>query len=190
VGSIGAGNAATALSQMVGKKINMTVPEIHIVPLKKVPEMLGGADNLVAGIYTRVLDDAVGGILLVFPRDSALSLADMLVGREVGSTKALSEMDRSSLIELGNILSASFLNAMAKLLSVTLIPSVPDVAFDMAGSVVDFMLIQLSNVGKQAIVLDVEFIEAAAKVRGHFFLLPDPKSLEVILESLGVHGGR
>ena len=95
-------------------------------------------------------------------------------------------MDESALMEIGNILSGSFLNALSYFTKMTLLPSLPALAVDMAGAILSVILIQLGQVGDYALVIETEFATEAYDVRGHFFLIPDPGSLNVILGTLGV----
>ena len=186
LGNIGAGNAATALSQLLNKKVEMSVPKIDVVPVEKVPMLMGAPDSLVIGVYLRVLGDVLGSMLLIFPRDSAFTLIDALRGTKAGSTKILSEMDRSAIKETGTIVAGAYLNALSVLTRRTLLPCAPNLAFDMMESIVDYILIGLSQMVEHVIVLEVEFVEAETKVKGFFFIIPDVDSLNVILEAIGM----
>lgn len=186
IGNIGAGNAATALSQIISRKIDMSVPRLNILPLSEVPEVVGGPDVMVAGVYLRVFGPAPGSILFLLPKDSAFALVDMSMGRQRGTTHLLCPMDESALMEIGNILAGSFLNALSYFTKMTLLPSLPALAVDMAGAILSAILIQLGRVGDHALLIDTEFSTEANDVRGHFFLIPDPGSLNVILGTLGV----
>ena len=186
VGNIGAGNAATALSQIINHKIDMTVPRVAILPLGEVPDVVGGAETMVAGVYLKVYGLAPGSILFLLPYSSAFSLVDMLMGRQHGETKTLSVIDESALMEIGNILAGSYLNALSHFTQLTLLPSIPALAIDMAGALLSVMLIQLGQVGDHALVIETEFSTETNDVKGHFFLIPDPGSLGTILTAIGV----
>lgn len=186
IGNIGAGNAATALSQLLNKRIDMTVPRVSVLPLERVPEVLGGPENIVAGIFLRVLGNAPGSVMFMLPRNSALVLVDMLLGKEIGTTKMLNDIDQSALKEIGNILAGSYLNALSMLTTLTLLPSVPALAFDMLGAILSVVLAELGQVGDYALVIETEFSETNKEVKGHFFLIPDPGSLNIILKAIGV----
>lgn len=186
VGNVGAGNAATALSQIINKKIDMSVPQVSILPLGEVPDVVGGPDTMVAGVYLRVFGPAPGSILFLLPRESALSLVDMLMGRERGYTQHLDAMDESALLEIGNILAGAYLNALSYFTRFTLLPSIPALAMDMAGAILSVILIQLGQMGDHALVIETEFSTEADGVKGHFFLIPDPGSLGTILTAIGV----
>lgn len=103
IGNIGAGNAATALAQMVNRKIDMKVPRISILPFAEVADTVGGAEALVAGINLQILGDIRGNMLFLLPAPSASLLVDMLFSRQEGQASGLDEMDRSALMEIGNI---------------------------------------------------------------------------------------
>ncbi len=186
IGNVGAGNAATALSQILNKKIDMSVPKVAILPLGEVPEVVGGPDSMVAGVYLRVFGPAPGSILFLLPRESAFCLVDMLMGKEHGTTQLLNSMDESALMEIGNILAGAYLNALSFFTKLTLLPSIPALALDMAGAILSVILIQLGQMGDHALVIETEFSTESKGVSGHFFLIPDPGSLSTILSAIGV----
>ena len=186
IGNVGAGNSATALSQLINRKIDMTVPQISIIPLGDVPDIVGGPDAMVAGVFLRVYGPAPSSILFLLPRDSAFSLVDMLMGREQGYTTSLNSMDESALMEIGNILAGAYLNALSYFTKLTLLPSIPSLAVDMAGAILSVILIQLGEMGDHALVIETEFTTENDGVKGHFFLIPDPGSLSIILAAIGV----
>ncbi|MGI6093285.1 MAG: chemotaxis protein CheC [Negativicutes bacterium] len=186
IGNVGAGNSATALSQIINRKIDMTVPQVAIMPLNDVPDVVGGPDAMVAGVYLRVFGPAPSSILFLLPRESAFYLVDMLMGREQGSTKSLISMDESALMEIGNILAGAYLNALSYFTNLTLLPSIPALAMDMAGAILSVILAQLGQMGDHALVIETEFTTDNDGVKGHFFLIPDPGSLNTILTAIGV----
>ena len=138
------------------------------------------------GIYLQMLGDARGNILIILPRESALKLLSRLLPREKSEGTLLTELEISALKEVGNILASAYLNALGALMRKTLIPSVPVLSFDMAGAVIDYVLIELGEVGDLALMVETEFFGEDEKISGQFFLLPDPESLKVILTSIGV----
>lgn len=186
VSNIGVAHAATALSQLIGRSISLQVPKVLITDITKVPAALGGAEKIVVGIYLQMLGDARGNILIILPRESALKLLSRLLPREKSEGTLLTELEISALKEVGNILASAYLNALGALMRKTLIPSVPVLSFDMAGAVIDYVLIELGEVGDLALMVETEFFGEDEKISGQFFLLPDPESLKVILTSIGV----
>lgn len=187
IGNIGAGNAATALATLINSKIDMSVPQVSIVPFNDVSTMLGGADKEVVGIFLRVTGSANANILFVLTVEKALRLADMLMGRSLGESRDLQEIERSAMAEVGNIIASTYLNALAMFTQLTLLPSVPAMAVDMAGALIDGVLARYGEVGDYVLVLETEFRKDFEDVVGHFFLLPEPGALDTILTALGVN---
>ncbi len=187
VSNIGMGHAATALSQMIGQNVRLRVPHVTIIEISQVPDCLGGAERLMVGITLQILGDARGSILLLFPQESAHHLLCSLLGRQ-GKGLVMNEISVSALKEVGNILASAYLSALGNLLNMTLIPSVPLLAYDMAGAVIDYVLIELSQVGDLALMVETVFSgdpDQDIDIKGHFFLLPDPVSLDILLNAIG-----
>ncbi|MBI1922205.1 MAG: chemotaxis protein CheC [Geobacter sp.] len=186
ISNIGMGHAATALSQLVGKTVHLDVPKVNILQISQVPEVLGGPQHLVVGIYMQILGDARGNILLIFPLESAMELVENLLLKRPAHGTALNELEVSTLKEVGNILSSAFLNALGTLLKLTLIPSVPILSCDMAGAVVDYVLIELGKAGDISLMVETEFRSEEDRIKGQFYMIPGADSLEIILTSLGI----
>lgn len=186
IGNVGAGNSATALSQIINHRIDMNVPEVSIVPLGEVPELVGGPEAMVVGVFLRVYGQAPGNILFLLPAESAFYLVDMLMGKKRGETQNLDYLDESALMEIGNILAGAYLNALYNLTKLSLLPSIPALAMDMAGAILNVVLIQLGQMGDHALVIETEFTTDEEGIKGHFFLVPDPGSLDTILTAVGV----
>lgn len=188
IGNIGAGNAATALSKMVGKRVNMEVPLVRVIPLKEVPEWLGGPEKEVLGVYLSVFGALTGHILFVMTIDDALKIMRILLGDMAPSRDQILEMDElasSAMGEIGNILSSSYLAALADFTGLHLNHSVPSIAVDMAGAIVDIVLIEISQHSDYALLIETVFVEEEDRITGYFMLIPDTGSLEIILQALG-----
>ncbi len=183
VSNIGAGHATTALSQMIDKTLQLQVPSVDILALDNVPDVVGGAEARVVGLYLKVFGDTRGNILLLFPEESAMKLVELLVGKEIDGDFELNDVETSALKEVGNILTSSYLSSIGKLLDMSLVPSVPGIAHDMAGAVMDYILIELSRVGDTALLIETQFLESDDQIQGHFFLIPDPSSLKTFVEA-------
>ena len=186
IGNVGAGNSATALSQIINKRIDMNVPKVALVPIEAVPDLVGGPDTIVVGVFLRVYGRAPGNILFLLPQKSAFYLVDTLMGREHGTTKKLDFMDESALMEIGNILSGAYLNAFFNFTHISMLPSIPALAMDMAGAILNVILVQLGQMGDQALVIETEFLAEDDGINGHFFLVPDPGSLAILIKGVGV----
>jgi len=179
--NIGMGHAATALNQMIGKTIHLTVPEAGLVHFDEIPELMGGADLVVAGIYFQIQGEVKGNILFIFPRRSTKNLCALLTGTEPEDDLSLSELHSSALMEIGNILASNYLAALERLLGKSMSPSVPGVAYDMAGAIVDGILMRVGEEVDQPLVVRASFMDEDHGVDGHLCLLLDPDSLRAIL---------
>ncbi|WP_231705778.1 chemotaxis protein CheC, partial [Effusibacillus lacus] len=133
IGNIGAGHAATALSVLMQKDIEMNVPRVHVVPLNEIDEVIGGAEQLVVGVFLRVEGDFPGSMFLMIKMSSAKMLLKILFGTEKDSDE-FSELEMSALMEIGNILGGSYLSAFSDFTGANLHPSVPALSIDMAGA--------------------------------------------------------
>ncbi|HJV46718.1 MAG TPA: chemotaxis protein CheC [Bacillota bacterium] len=185
VGNIGAGNAATALSKLISKEIDMLVPLVKIVGFDDIAEFVGGAENVVVSVYLRIIGDVPGNMFFIMSIESAKSLIKQMMGIEP-SEHGFSEMEISALSEIGNILIGSYLTSLADFTNLNMQPSVPSLAIDMAGAILSFGLIEMGQLGDYALAIDTVFLEDKELVEGHFFLLPDPESLEKVFSALGV----
>lgn len=186
IGNIGAGNAATALSKMLGRKVDMEVPKVRIVEFRDVSDILGGAEMTVVGILLNVSGDIKGNILFVLQIDAAHLLVNMLMGKPLENTDDFNEIEISALKEIGNILSGSYISALSELTSLDIKPSVPNMAIDMAGAILSVPAIEFGKVGDTVLYIETEFKEGSNRVIGDFFLIPDIGSYETMLKALGV----
>lgn len=186
IGNIGAGNAATALAKMLKKKIDMDVPKVKVLEFKDVNDVLGGAEKVVVGILLKVMGDLTGNIMFILDYEAAQILVNMLMGKAVTEVGEFDELDISALKEIGNILAGSYLSALSSLSNLTILPSVPDIAIDMAGAILSVPAIEFGKVGDTVLYIETEFSEGSTKVVGDFFLVPDVESYEILLKALGV----
>ncbi|NLM14035.1 MAG: chemotaxis protein CheC [Epulopiscium sp.] len=186
IGNIGAGNATTALSKMLNKKVDMGVPKVNILELKNVADILGGPENLVVGILLDVSGEISGMMMFVLEQQSAHVLVNILMERDIHDISEFTELDISALQEIGNILTGSYLSSLATLTKLNIISSIPQMAFDMAGAILSVPAIEFGKVGDKVLFIETEFAEGIDHVTGYFILIPDIDSFEKILMSLGV----
>ncbi|HHY74647.1 MAG TPA: chemotaxis protein CheC [Bacillus bacterium] len=192
VGNIGAGNAATALSKILGKKIDMNVPNVRIVSFDEMMDLVGGSEKVIASVFLRIEGDAPGSIYFMLPLEQARKYIKQMTGEENFSFEnpPYSELSVSALQELGNILSGSYLSALSDFTKLDFYPSVPALGIDMVGAILSYGLMEVSQESDFVIVIDTAVSEdddfTHASVRGHFFLLLDPGSFEKIFSALGV----
>lgn len=186
VANIGAGHAATALSQMTGQTIMISVPRIFIAPLEDVPPHVSGPEEPVAGVLMHMLGDLTGRTLLVFPSPIAIRLAELMLRRPKGSSTGLGELEQSAIKEAGNILSGQYMNALSDFMGMVLLPSPPSLAIDMSNALLESAYLQFSNDRDLVVCVESEFLmkDLGEVLRGFFLLLPDAPSLMAILKTL------
>lgn len=185
IGNIGAGNAASALASMIETKVDMDVPNVRVLEFKDVAGVLGGEENLVAGIYFELSEDIVGNMMFALDIESAINLSNLLYPRE-RTDDELDEMDISVLSEIGNILASSYANSLAQLTGLDIFISVPSISVDMAAAILSVPAIQFGLIADHALMIETVFQEGNDRVSGNFFLLPDLESFDKILMALGV----
>jgi chemotaxis protein CheC len=185
VGNIGAGHAATALSQMIGKKIYITVPKVLAVSLSEAVDVVGGPQALIAGVTMQVLGDVAAKIALILPRVSALQLAGLLTNQTSEERQILSVLEHSAIKEAGNILAGAYLNALTEFLGIMLLQSVPQLIFDLASAVMAEITKGMPK-DTEVIYIATEFMEAQHIIQGHFIMLPEKNSLDLILRAVRV----
>ena len=185
VGNIGAGHAATALSQMTGSPIMISVPLVHVAPLTEIAPQLAPGEDPVAAVLMDMMGDLTGRTLLVFPKATVMRVAERMLRRPLGSSVALGALERSAVMEAGNILSGAYLNALADFMGLVLLPSPPTLAVDAASAVVTPAFLRLDDAAEYVFVVETEFVvqDVAERLRGFFLLLPDPPSLRAILRA-------
>ncbi|MBK8249015.1 MAG: chemotaxis protein CheC [Gemmatimonadetes bacterium] len=186
VANIGAGHAATALSQMTGQTIMISVPTINIAALDEIPTHVGDPVEPVAAVLMEMKGDLQGRTLLVFPRPTAVRLAGLMLKRPGSTGDTLSALEESAIKEAGNILSAAYMNALSEFMGITLLPSPPSLAIDMAQAVLTTAYLQFGADKDMVFCVETEFVmhDAGERLRGFFLLLPELASLRAILRAV------
>ncbi|MEE8382570.1 MAG: chemotaxis protein CheC [Thermodesulfobacteriota bacterium] len=183
--SIATGNAATSLSALLGRKVDVTVPNIMVESVEKVPEILGGGGRIASVVYFLISGKISGSILLVLSSPESLRLANLLTGQKVDKMENLDEMGLSALKELGNIIIGSYMRVLADELKVRITHSVPGFAYDMLGAVLDELLAQMSLKTEYAVIMESEFIVREEVRRGHLVFILEPETTKAIIRALG-----
>ena len=186
IGNIGAGNATTALAQLLNTKVDMKVPKVELLEFSQVGEAMGGEEQLMAGIYQIVEGDISGSIMFLLEEKSAITLISKLMGTpEVDSAFEFGEMEHSALKEIGNIITGSYLSSLSMLTNLKIIASIPAISIDMCGSILSVPAIEFGAVGDKMLLIQTEFSDDM-KLTGFFILVPDLESYDKILSSLGM----
>lgn len=191
VASIGAGNAATALSQLVDHRIELEVPSLELVAIPDIPTLFGGPEQLVAAVYQKMLGDLSGGMVFLASRPTALALVDMLRNRAVGSSKSFGNEEEAHVAHTASVLMSAYLNAVGRLADLNILPGSPAVAFDMVGGILEAIAMEIGLRSSTALVLRTEFrsdgdetVRDAVDV--YLLFLPDEEALEILLGRLGM----
>lgn len=183
IGGICAGNAASALSQLIKKEIHIDIPEIAFLPLEEVPKVVG-QDTLIVGLIVKILGDFPSIILYIFSHSDAMSLASLVTEKESSQIGVITGEERSVLKEIGVVLANSYLGVFSQFAKWNLVPRVPEIIEDMAEAIVDYILIELSTISRYALLIKSEFTESTKKITGHFFLIPNPEGLKILLKAI------
>lgn len=185
IGNIGAGNATTALAQLLNSKIDMLVPKVSLLDFKDVGGVMGGEEQIMAGIYLVVEGDISGSIMFLLEEQSAKLLVNKLMGGYAEGGEGFSEMEISALKEIGNIITGSYLSSLSTLTGLKIIASIPEISIDMAGAILSVPAIEFGTLGDKILLIATEFTDDV-KLEGYFILVPDLESYDKILTSLGM----
>ena len=183
IGNIGAGNATTALASLLQSKVDMKVPNVMMLDFKDVGNILGGEEQELVAAYLGVEGDITGSILFLIHKETAMMMAKKLLGDYCGDD--LGEMERSAVKEVSNIITGSYLNALATLTNLTIYPSVSDLAVDMAGAILSVPAIEFGIMGDKILLIQSQLTNEI-EMEGFFIMVPDVDSYEKILRSLGI----
>ena len=183
LGNIGAGNATTALAQMLQCKVDMSVPQVKLLEFKDVATIMGGEEQLMAGIYLGVEGDITGSIMFLLQKDSARHLVGKMMGMEMEGEE-FSEIEQSALQEVGNI-TGSYLNSLSAMTNLKIYPTIPSLAVDMAGAILSVPAIEFGTMGDSILLIQTQFFDEV-QLEGFFILIPDLESYGRMLKSLGI----
>ena len=184
--NIGIGNASTALSTMVGKKITMSVPESFIGGIESVLRTIGAEDKKIVAIFLKFYGDIDGAMVMMLSPENALGFVKILTNTPKTDIDQLDEDDKSSLQEMGNILLGASITAINKFLNLNLLHSIPDIAIDMTGAVMDNVLAEMGSNSGDILVFRIKLKIEDNTTEGDFYYLFDPVSSNKILEMIRV----
>jgi len=171
-------NSAKGLSMMIGHEMTVSSPDVNMVPLANIADMLGGPENDAVGVYLRIEGNLSGQMMLIIPYQQALEFCDMVIDIPPGTTQELGKMERSALSEVGNLTGAFFLNAIAELTGISSQPSPPAVMVDMVGSILDVVVATMGAISDHVLMFDAAFKIGERNLQADFRIIPDPATLE------------
>lgn len=184
--NIGASHASTALSQMVDKRVSISVPEVMIDKVENVAKLIGKEKEIITGILLRILGEAPGYLMFIFPHDKSTSdFISLITKKHNTPEKTLNEFDISVLKEVGNILAGSALSAFSKFLDLSMIHSVSEAVTDMLGSVINTLMAEIGQTGSDVLLFKISFGVSSESINTEFYFMIDPKASQKVLESTG-----
>ncbi|MCQ2494005.1 MAG: chemotaxis protein CheC [Lachnospiraceae bacterium] len=186
LGNIGAGNAMTALSQMIGSKIDMRVPQVKLLEFDELGTIIGGEEQIMVGVFLGVEGDISGSMLFLLEQSSAKHLINkVMMGMGSPDDPEFTEMERSAMQEVGNIITGAYLNSLAMITNLTIYPSPPSLTVDMAGAILSVPAIEFGIYGDKILMIQSQFFDDV-EIDGFFVLVPDIDSYAKILSALGM----
>ncbi len=184
ISSMAAGNSATSLSAMLGRRVDITVPDIMVEAVAKIPTLLEIEENIASVVYFSVKGQVSGNIFFILPFPEYLKLVDILTGKKVGHTRDLNDAGLSALKELGNVTAGSYLSALAKLLKIKIGFSTPEFVLDMMGTVLREILPRLCLEAEHVVIVQNGFAVEKDVLAGYLIFIPEPEALNSIFQGL------
>ena len=186
LGNIGSGNAATSLAGMLASTIDIGVPSVKTLDYNEVVGFLGGPENVVVGLLVRLKGDISGMMMYILQSAFANKIISTFYGKHLDDITQLDEMDRSAICEIGNIMAASYVNAIASLSGLTIDITVPSFCADMVGAIMSVPAIEFASVGEKVIFIDDNFRISDDQIKSNMILIPEMSSLGLLFNKLGV----
>ena len=188
LGNIGAGNATTALAQLINKKVQIGVPQVRLLEFNEISSVTGSEENVMAGILIMLSGEINGMMMFLMYPEVARSMINVLMCDNSDSTD-FNDIEISAVMEVGNIIAGAYLRSLSELTGLTIDVSVPMLQIDMAGAILSVPAIEFSKIGDKVLLIETEFDDENDKkdtITGYYILVPELDSYEKILESLGV----
>lgn len=180
--NIGASRAADALSEMIGRPVNISVPGLEVTPIKTLPEKVG--EDVVVAVYVGLGNEFSGHAFFVLDFEDACKLFDLMMMQEPGTTGELDEMVQSAIAEMGNILISAYANALSEFLGLTIEQTPPSIAVDFLPAILDFALADIGQYCDYTILLGTTIIIEGIEFKEHFFILPEPEDMVKVIKKL------
>jgi len=185
IGNIGAGNAMTALSQMLQCKVDMQVPQVKLLDFSEVGEIMGGEEQIMVGVFLGVEGDITGSMMFLVEQASAKHLINKIMMGMAPESDEFTEMELSAMKEVGNIITGAYLNSLSSLTNLKIFPTPPQLTVDMASAILSVPAIYFGTMGDKILLIQSQFYDEV-EIDGYFILIPDLDSYSKILTSLGI----
>lgn len=189
IGSIGTGNAATALSSVLSQEVKMTIPAVHILGYNEALHKLGEPEEIVAAVLKKMSGEINGIMLFILKLDFINVVLETLLNRTVDDYSKLTVIEMSAMEEIGNIIISSYINALSTLTGVEIQLSVPDIAVNMLGGILSVPMVEFGYETDKLMIINGKFIVGGKVLNSDILMLPDIQSLNFLMEKLGVTNG-
>ena len=189
MGSIGMGNAATALSSMLGCEVRIDLPEVRIMGYNEAIDWIGGPEVITAGVLVHMSGELNGIMLSVQQMEFVNLVLERMIGQTVENYEELTELDSSALVEVGNIMISTFINALCNLADISTRLTVPAFGVDMQGAILAVPMAEFGGQSDYIMTIGANFICGGREVPSRLLLSPDIRSLNFLLKKLGVLDG-
>ncbi len=178
-----ADKASAALSKLIDGPVDVAISKVNVKKVESLSTLIG-IEDMVAGVYLPVTGDIKGAALLIFPKETAFILSDLLVKRPPGTTRNLTHLDESALKEVGNIISGNYLTVLSNTLQIKVVEHLPNFSFDMFGAIVSQIITEFAQKTENALVIEIEFIFKPETLKGYFLLLFEIEQFKAMLGSI------
>ena len=186
IGNIGSGNAASSLSELIQCNTDITVPSVKMLDFSEEVNFLGGPENVAIGMLVGIKGDITGMMLYILQHSFASKLTSTLFGSEIEDLTNMNEMETSFISEVGNIMAASYVNALSQLTGMMIDISVPNMTVDMVGAILSVPAVEFAQVGNKVLFIDDGFVIGDGEIKSNMILVPEMQSLETLFTRLGV----
>lgn len=187
LGNIGSSSAANSLSAMLGKTVKMRVPDVRVLEYQQVIDELGGAEKLITGILVPLGGDIKGMMMFLLQESFAKVVINTFMQKDEITFHSLDETERSTILEMGNIMAGSYLNALSDLTGLSMEMAVPSMNVDMLGAILNVMLVEFAEVGDTVLFIDDGFVIDNVDIKSNIILIPEMESLDILMKKLGVY---
>lgn len=189
VGSIGTGNAASALSSLLGTQVRMVLPQVTVLDFNAALSTVGNPESIVAAVMVNMGDEIDGIMLFILKPDLTRDIIGRLLNRPFTEYSQLSQMDISALNEVGNIMISSYVNALSTLAGVKISLSVPEIAVNMLGGILSVPMAEFGYQTDRLMMIRGKFIIDEKELDSDLIMLPDIDSLNYLMKKLVHNNG-
>lgn len=186
IGNIGSGSAASSLSQMLGKPIEMRVPDVCVLEYQQIIDTMGGPEKIITGILVRLQGDIKGMMMFLLEDSFAQVVLSTFMSQEKIELTKLDDMQLSVITEMGNIMAGSYLRALATLTGLTIDMEIPSMTVDMLGAIMSVPITEFAQVGDKVLFINDGFSVDGVDIKSNIILIPEMDSLETLMKKLGV----